>query len=362
MSAVRRGFVDSPLHGGKCPRWLFQRMQRLGGLIVETTVEFFGAEEFLRRISDPVFFQSLGCLLGFDWHSSGITTTLCGALKEGIKGRERELGIFICGGKGATSRKTPQEIQTYGELCSFSFADRLVYLSKMAAKIDSAALQDGYQLYHHVFFFTSSGNWAVVQQGMNETLRLARRYHWLGEMVRDLVCEPHRGVCAQRREKRALNLVARESESCREGMVQLVDQSAESLIGEMQQVLHLALPSRHHIQEGDFDLSRISKILYSLCAERPANFERLLATPGVGPKTLRALALTSEVVLGAPPSFRDPVSFSFAHGGKDGIPYPVDRKVYQESISFLEELLRKVKTDPQERNKMYRQLKLLSGW
>ncbi|BER91896.1 DUF763 domain-containing protein [Atrimonas thermophila] len=362
MSAIRRGFVDSPLHGGKCPRWLFQRMQRLGGLIIEAIVEFFGAEEFLRRISDPLFFQSLGCLLGFDWHSSGVTTTLCGALKEGIRGREQELGIFICGGKGATSRKTPQEIQAYGERCSFSFADQLVYLSKMTAKIDSAALQDGYQLYHHVFFFTSSGSWAVVQQGMNEALRLARRYHWLSETVKDLVCEPHRGICAQRRESRVLNLVARESENCRKGMVQLIEQNGKALIGEVHKVLHFALPSRHHIEEGDFDLSRISKTLYNLCAEKPADFEGLLATPGVGPKTLRALALTSEVVLGAPPSFKDPVSFSFAHGGKDGIPYPVDRKTYQESITFLEELLRRVRTTPQEKNKMYKQLKLLSGW
>jgi len=358
---VKRAFADLPLHGGKCPPWLFERMKILGGLIIEAIVEFFGPEEVLRRISDPVFFQSLGCLLGFDWHSSGLTTTLCGALKEGVRGKEKDLRLFICGGKGATSRKTPEEIYAHAQKNAFSFADHLVYLSRMSAKVDNSALQDGYNLYHHAFFFTSSGKWAVVQQGMNPDNKYARRYHWWGEGVKDLVCEPHQGIWGEKKETQVLNLVARESTGCREGMVELVQEKPEKLKKDMTLIPHLSLPSRHFIKEGDFNLGRIDKTLQMIHEKKPQNFETLLAFPGVGPKTLRALALTTEVVMGASPSFTDPVSFSFAHGGKDGIPFPVDRETYRETIEFFTKVVQHSRVSSADKNKMYQQLKLLVG-
>jgi len=354
---VKRGFADLPLHGGQCPPWLFQRMKRLGGAIIETIVSFFGPEEFLRRIADPVFFQSLGCLLGFDWHSSGLTTTLCGALKEGIRGKEDALGVYVCGGKGGVSRKTPEEIATHAERQGFSFAETLIQYSKLSAKVDNTALQDGYTLYHHVFFFTACGAWSVVQQGMNVESRFARRYHWLGERVDDFVCEPHTGICGVRQEVGVLNLVARESTACREAMVRFVREDPPMVLREMRKVKYLFLPRRHEITPVDFDGKRLGKTLLSLHERAPQDFADFLSVPGVGPKTVRALALTIQVVFGAKPSFRDPVSFSFAHGGKDGIPFPVDRATYDTTIAFFEKLLSHCRLGINEKEKMYEQLK-----
>lgn len=357
---MRRAIADLPLHGGKCPPWLFERMKTLGGLIMEAIVEFFGEEEILCRISDPVFFQSLGCLLGFDWHSSGLTTTLCGALKEGVRGKEKDLRLFICGGKGATSRKTPEEICLHAQKHALPFAGQMVYRSRMSAKVDNSALQDGYNLYHHTFFFTFSGKWAVVQQGMNPDTKYARRYHWWGEGVKDLVCEPHQGIWGEKKEREVLNLVARESTDCREGIVKLAQEKPEKLKEEMTLIPRLSLPSRHFIKEEDFNLGRIDKTLHMIYEEKPQNFENLLALRGVGPKTLRALALTTEVVMGASPSFTDPVSFSFAHGGKDGIPFPVDRETYQETIEFFTQVVQRSRASSIDKRKMYEQLKLLT--
>lgn len=357
----RSGFADLPLHGGQCPPWLFARMKALGGRIVEAIVLLFGPEEFLRRIADPVFFQSLGCLLGFDWHSSGLTTTLCGALKEGIRGKERDLGLYICGGKGGTSRKTPEEILRYSDRDSLPFGDALVYCSRLSAKVDNTALQDGYTLYHHTFFFTASGRWSVVQQGMNPATRFARRYHWLGERVTDFVCEPHSGICGTK-EKSVLNLVARESKPCQEGIVTLLQEGFPTLRRNVHEVLRrLVLPERHDIVAGDFDLSRLERTLALVCERKPASFLEVLGAQGVGQKTLRALALTAEVVLGTPPSYTDPVSFSFAHGGKDGTPFPVDRKTYDATIAFLSQVVERMKVEVSEKKRMYEQLRLLSG-
>lgn len=356
---MRRGFAELPLHGGQCPPWLFQRMKRLGGEIVEAIASLFGPEEVLRRISDPVFFQSLGCLLGFDWHSSGLTTTLCGALKEGIRGKEDALGLYICGGKGGVSRRTPQEILLHAERKGFSFAEQFVTYSKLSAKVDNTALQDGYTLYHHVFFFTASGSWSVVQQGMNSENRLARRYHWLGERVEDFVCEPHSGICGMRKEPQVLNLVAQESAPCRKGIMEIVQDSPAVVIQEIARVKSLSLPRRHGILPEDFDLKRIEKTLWNVREKNPQNFAEFLSVSGVGPKTLRALALTAEVVLGAPASFKDPVSFSFAHGGKDGIPFPVDRQTYDATIDFLGKLVNHARVGISEKKKMHEQLRLL---
>ncbi|MGQ9622337.1 MAG: DUF763 domain-containing protein [Candidatus Caldatribacteriaceae bacterium] len=357
----RSGFADLPLHGGQCPPWLFERMKRLGGHIIEAVVALFGPEEFLRRIADPVFFQSLGCLLGFDWHSSGLTTTLCGALKEAVRGKEKDLGLYICGGKGGTSRKTPEEIVAHAEKDALPFGEEFVEYSKLSAKVDNTALQDGYTLYHHVFFFTASGKWSVVQQGMNPQTSFARRYHWLGEAVRDFVCEPHAGICGIK-EREVLNLVARESRPCREGIVAILQEDLPAVRKEVEgAVRHLLLPARHLITGEDFDLTRMEKTLSALCEKKPGSFVEVLKARGVGPKTLRALALTAEVVLGAPPSYTDPVSFSFAHGGKDGTPFPVDRAAYDTTIDFLEKVVGCLRVGVTEKKRAYEQLKLLSG-
>ncbi len=356
---MRRAIADLPLHGGKCPPWLFERMKTLGGLIMEAIVEFFGEEEILCRISDPVFFQSLGCLLGFDWHSSGLTTTLCGALKEGVRGQRKRPDFSSAAEKEQLPARLRRNMPSCPETCP-PFADQMVYRSRMSAKVDNSALQDGYNLYHHTFFFTFSGKWAVVQQGMNPDTKYARRYHWWGEGVKDLVCEPHQGIWGEKKEREVLNLVARESTDCREGIVKLAQEKPEKLKEEMTLIPRLSLPSRHFIKEEDFNLGRIDKTLHMIYEEKPQNFENLLALRGVGPKTLRALALTTEVVMGASPSFTDPVSFSFAHGGKDGIPFPVDRETYQETIEFFTQVVQRSRASSIDKRKMYEQLKLLT--
>jgi len=297
-------------------------------------------------------------VLGFDWHSSGLTTTTCGALKEGIRGIENELGFFVAGGKGGTSRKTPQQIEACGDLISAK-TDDLVYASKMTAKVDSAALQDGYQLYHHVFVFTRDGSWGVVQQGMNETTRYARRYHWLGESVSDFVCEPHTAICSERRGE-TLNLVASESSPARQVITQIAaENDPQKSIAEIKRLQTLDLPSRHHIAVQDIHPDRMQKILLSTYEQSPESFESLLGIVGVGPKTIRALSLLAELIYGVPPSYSDPARFSFAHGGKDGHPYPVDRRTYDQSIELLRRVLSRCKIDLSEKERAIRRL---DGW
>ncbi len=342
MYPTRTGIANLPLHYGKAPRWLFERMVRLGREITIAIVTDFGAEEMLRRLSHPYWFQAFGCVLGFDWHSSGVTTTLCGALKEGVQGLERDLGLFVAGGKGKTSRQTPVEIEHWGELTSINPAP-LVYASRMSAKVDSAALQDGYQLYHHTFLFTSRGSWAVVQQGMNENTRYARRYHWLGESVTEFVNEPHSAILSETRGQ-ALNLVAGESEPARKTIAEIVSEmKPDVMLAELKRIKTLDLPAHHYLGTADLHPDSLSKILLSTYESQPQNFEKLLGLPGVGPKTIRALSLISELIYGIAPSYRDPARYSFAHGGKDGIPYPVDRKTYDQSIELLARAISKTK-------------------
>ncbi|RLC72415.1 MAG: DUF763 domain-containing protein [Chloroflexi bacterium] len=334
MGFRRTGIANLPLHYGKVPRWLFERMTLLAREVCLVIVEEFGPEELLRRMSDPYWFQAFGCALGYDWHSSGLTTTLCAALKEGIKGLEKSLGLFVAGGKGRTSRGTPLEISRWGDLIGLN-PEPLAYASRMVAKVDTSALQDGYQLYHHTFIFTSSGAWAVVQQGMNEDTRYARRYHWLGEGVRDFVCEPHAAICSDQRGE-VLNLVAQESTPAREVIAQIAaEQKPEKTISELKKLTTLDLPRRHWLSPSDIHPEKLSKIFLSTYEQSPRNFEELLGLPKVGPKTIRALALLAELIYGAPPSFRDPARYSFAHGGKDGRPYPIDRETYDQSIQLL---------------------------
>jgi len=313
-------------------------MVKLSRAILETMVSESGPEEVLRRLSDPFWFQALGCVLGFDWHSSGLTTTTCGALKESIKGIQPSIGLYICGGKGAVSRKTPDEIIESCETEGMA-PEPLVYASRMSAKVDSAAVQDGYQIYHHTFVFTPNGEWAVIQQGMNEETRYARRYHWLGGDVEDFVCEPHSAVCGGAAGQLTLNLVASESAPARSRTAELSHEKPEKLIGELKKLKSLNLPKRHQILISDINPDRLEKTLLSSYENSPGDFEGLLGVRGVGPATIRALTLLSEILYGDLASFKDPARFSFAHGGKDGIPYPVDRPGYDKTISILKKAI-----------------------
>jgi hypothetical protein len=351
---MRRGIVNLPLHYGKAPSWLFERMTLLAREITRVLVVEFSPEEVLHRLSDPFWFQAFGCLLGFDWHSSGLTTTVCGALKEGLRGLEEETGIFVAGGKGRTSRKTPQEIE--GKCDRFSVeAAPLIYASRMSAKVDSSALQDGYQLYHHLFVFTLQGGWCVIQQGMNTTTRYARRYHWLGEGVDDFCCEPHAAICCDVRGQ-VLNMVAHESQGARVAVAALAREEPTRVIAEASRIAELHLPERHYIAARDLNSQRLHKVLLHTYEQGPQTFEEVLSISGVGPKTIRALSLMAELIYGGRPSFQDPARFSLAHGGKDGHPYPVDRETYDRTIDFLKQGLWAAKAGHSEKLKAMQRL------
>ncbi|MEW6161972.1 MAG: DUF763 domain-containing protein [Nitrospirota bacterium] len=340
---LRTGTATLPLHYGKAPKWLFSRMTTLSREIIIAVVTEFGVTELLKRLSDPYWFQALGCLLGFDWHSSGLTTTVTGALKEGIKGMENELGIFMAGGKGLTSRRAPEHILSYADKYSIN-PSPLIYASRMSAKVDNTALQDGYQLYHHAFIFTYKGNWAVIQQGMNLVNKTARRYHWLGEDVKDFVIEPHKAICCDTRQ-RTLNMVALESEDARKISVALSKEGPDRVIKEVKAICELPLPERHNVTVTDIDTKRLYRIFTKTYERQPEDFERLLGIEGVGPKTIRALSLVSELIYGKPPSYRDPARFSFAHGGKDGTPFPVDRNTYDKTIEIMKNAIQSARID-----------------
>jgi hypothetical protein len=356
---MKTGTASLPLHGGKAPAWLFGRMKKLAREISVYIIGEFGPDNMLARLSDPFWFQAFGCVLGFDWHSSGLTTTVCAAVKEGLKG-VGGLGFHPAGGKGGTSRKTPGEIERVCETTGTD-ASPLVYASRMSAKVDSAAIQDGYQLYHHSFFFTDEGKWCVVQQGMNEDNRTARRYHWRGEDVSDPVCEPHSGVCADRREERVLNMVARESADARDRSAEAARLEPAKLFREVEAAVRLDMPRRHGIETGDISSKHFARILVSTYEAQPDGFESLLGMKGVGGKTIRALSLISELVYGAEPSFRDPARFSFAHGGKDGIPYPVARETYDETVEVFRKALNASRADVSEKKRAFGRLRHIAA-
>ena len=352
----RTGVAHLPLHDGATPPWLFQRMRLLSRYVVLTLVEEFGPGEVLRRLADSFWFQALGCLLGFDWHSSGLTTVVCAALKEGLQGLEQDAGVLVAGGKGRTSRRTPAEIEALAE--RFAFDPRpLVYASRMAAKVDSAALQDGYQIYHHTFFFTPDGAWAIVQQGMNEATRYARRYHWLSQTVSDFVCEPHAGIVAQR-VGAALNMVAEEAGPARALSAELAREGPARLLRDWERLRRLDLPARHHLLPHDLDLARLERGVRRAYEAQPRDFEALLGTEGVGPKTVRALALVGELVYGVSPSYRDPARYTYAHGGKDGHPYPVDRATYDRTVEALRRAVERARLGQREKLQALRRLAL----
>lgn len=356
---MRTGSVDLPLHSGECPRWLFERMTKLGRALLMLLVREEGPIGVLKRLADPFWFQALGCVMGFDWHSSGLTTTVCGALKEAVRGHEGELGIFIAGGKGKTSRKTPQDIIAYGEKFGLpNTTQKLIYASKMSAKVDNTALQDGYQLYHHTFIFTAKGEWAVVQQGMNTAAKRARRYHWFSEKVSSFVVEPHSAICCDQKEKQVLNLVAGSSEISRQTIAALGCMNPEKVVREYTK---LVLPSRHSLFMEHLQPESLQRVLLKTYERQPADFEAVLSIPGVGPKTIRALSLIAELAYGARPSYQDPAKFSFAHGGKDGYPYPVNRALYDQTITILEQAIKEAKIGREEKLQAFKRLQFLTA-
>ena len=344
---MRTGTAHLPLHGGKAPRYLFDRMVRLARELSLIIIAENGTLELMRRLSDPFWFQAFGCVLGYDWHSSGVTTVVCGALKEAWKPISKETGLFIAGGKGATSRKTPSEIEALeGEIKVAPSG--LIYASRMSAKVDNSALQDGYQIYHHSFIFDREGRWAVVQQGMNTDKGWARRYHWLSETVASFVDEPHAGIITSERTE-PLNMVAHESEGARNASAELAAEKPWKNLLELKKLKHVDLPGHHQVLIRDINPDRLATTLLSAYEAQPQNFEQLLGTRNVGPRTIRALALLSEIVYGATPSFVDPARFSFAHGGKDGHPYPVDKETYDRSIQILHAAVERAKIGERER-------------
>lgn len=361
-------------------------MTKLAGAITMAIVEDSGPAEMLRRLSDPWWFQAFGCVLGFDWHSSGVTTVTCGAMKEAAKTFGDDLGILVAGGKGGASRKTPQEIETAAERHAIARGERLVYASRMSAKVDSAAVQDGFSIYHHAFFFTPDGQWCVVQQGMREQSGWARRYHWLGESVDDFVCEPHEAIsdlCTSAPQpsrsgpaSTRLNMVAEEAGKNRDASAALTRESPDWLLTEIQRYTEgptLFAPARHQVLDVDVNPKRLKKLVTIAHEQHPQDFETLLGVRGIGPATIRSLSLLAEVIFDAPASRRDPAEpragldadpgerrqwadYSYAHGGKDGTPFPVDRSTYDQNIEVLTDAVRKARVGDNDKFNALRRL------
>jgi len=344
-------------------------------------VDDYGPEEMLRRLSDPWWFQAFGCVLGFDWHSSGLTTVTCGALRQAHKYLGDDLGIIVTGGKGRTSRKTPDEIAVASDRYGIQGGDRLVYASRMSAKVDSAAVQDGFQIYHHSFFLSPSGAWCVVQQGMNANARCARRYHWLGESVDDFVCEPHYGLGDLGLRKRPsnlvqgelplLNMVARDSADNRRACAALVRENPDWLLSEIRRMTEgptLFAPHHHPVLHADVNLPRLQKTLVLAHERNPGDFETLLGTRSVGPATVRSLALLAEIVHRAPASREAPrgrhdrkwADYSHAHGGKDGFPFPVDKATYDRNTRVLLDAVRKARLGQRDRAHALKRLSMIA--
>lgn len=326
----RSGSADMPLHYGHVPPWLANRMALLGSAIVETIIIEYGKNEVIRRLSDPFWFQSLGAVMGMDWHSSGITTSVMGALKKAINPRSRELGIYICGGKGKFSRETPNELLKIGNLTGLD-ADYLVRCSKLTAKVDNTAIQDGFQLYLHNFILTDEGEWTVVQQGMSDFSSTARRYHWHSADIKSFVEEPHTFIYGKN-QGQILNMTDANAKGARNAIMEMSKESPEKMLREIK---HLIMPNHHDVRQKDVDMKRLGTTLWLAHDTQPKDFEDLILLQGVGPRTLQSLALVSEVIYGTPSRFTDPARFSMAHGGKDGHPFPVPTKVYDEAITVL---------------------------
>jgi hypothetical protein len=330
----RSGTADLPLHGGHVPAWLAGRMVKLGTAISEAIILQHGRSELLTRLSDPFWFQALGSVMGMDWHSSGITTSVLGALKRGLNPRSHELGVYVCGGRGRHSRKTPDELRTLAERTGLDGPD-LIRTSRLTAKIDNNAIADGLQLYLHSFIVTAEGEWAVVQQGLNDASGLARRYHWHSPAVRDFTAEPHTAIVGEHRGV-IMNLVDRQALPAQQAMLAIAHEHPDTTL---QEARRLVVPRHHEVRAENVDLKRLGAVLAAAYESDPRDFASLLLMENLGPRTLQSLALIAEVVHGTPARFSDPARFSFAHGGKDGHPFPVPVKTYDESISVLRRAL-----------------------
>jgi hypothetical protein len=347
----RSGSADMPLHYGYVPQWLAERMAKLGLAVIENIVIDYGKDEVLRRLSDPFWFQSLGAVMGMDWHSSGITTSVMAALKRSINPHSRELGIYICGGKGKYSKQTPAELLRISEATGLD-GNHLVKCSKLSAKVDNTAIQDGFQLYTHNFILSETGKWAVVQQGMSDISSTARRYHWHSEQLTSFVNEPHTSIYGQNHGM-ILNMTDKQADSSRNGVMQIATENPDYMLREINK---LVMPGHHYVTAKDVDLKRLGAVLWLAHEKQPADFEELLLLQGLGSRTLQSLALVSEVIHGTPSRFKDPARFSFAHGGKDGHPFPVPTKVYDETISTLQNAVYKAQIGQSEKNEAIKRL------
>ena len=388
------GHADLPLHGGTVPKWLADRMMVMGTLIVESLVQNYGKQEVLTRLSDPLWFQSLGAVMGMDWHSSGITTSVMWALKRGLNPRAKELGIYICGGRGKYSRETPAELLSLSEASGLD-GDSLVRSSKLCAKVDNTAVQDGFNLYQHNFILTDEGDWVVVQQGMNAQTKTARRYHWSSSELKSFVNEPHTAVIGENQGS-ILNLTSSKADKTRSGILEISGERPDKILKEISGILvpentitygyggsskanvveqgllfpdlesskeevvfegrNIILPRHHEVQKEDVDLKRLGAVLVNAYERNSQTFDDLLLTPGLGPRTLQSLTLVSEVIHGTPSRFEDPARFSFAHGGKDGHPFPVPLKIYDESIRVLRDSIEKSKLGFNEKSEAIKRL------
>lgn len=351
----RSGYADLPLHYGRVPVWLAERMTKLGGAIVEALVLEYGKSEVLRRLSDPMWFQALGCVLGMDWHSSGITTSVMGALKRAVNPMSKEIGIYICGGRGKHSLQTPNELLKIASQTGLD-GDALVRSSKLTAKIDNTAIQDGFQLYLHNFILTDKGEWAVVQQGLNDASGMARRYHWHSTQFNSFVDEPHVGVCGVN-QGLILNLTDRNALNTRRSIVDLTMENPDKMLSEIRKI---TLPRHHDVTVNDVNMKRLGAVLTIAHEIQTKNFESLLLLAGAGPRTIQSLTLVSEIIYGTPSRFTDPARYSFAHGGKDGHPFPVPLNVYDETIGVLRTSIEKAKLGMTDRQKAIQQLSIIA--
>jgi hypothetical protein len=355
MNMKRSGTADLPLHGGRVPPWLATRMTELGTAIAEQVILNYGQSEFLTRLSDPFWFQAYGAVMGMDWHSSGITTSVLGALKRGMNPRSSELGLMVCGGRGRHSVRTPDELRAFSQRTGLD-GDTLARTSRLTARIDNNAVADGFQLYLHSFVITQSGEWAVVQQGMNPDSRLARRYHWHSISVRDFVSAPHTAIVGQPQGE-ILNLVDARAKKAQGALLTIAKEPVTSSLNEARKLI---MPIHHDVRAKDVDLKRLGAVLAVAHEQNLRDFASLLLVEGLGPRTLQSLALIAEIVHGAPARFSDPARFSFAHGGKDGHPFPVPLKTYDESLGILRSSLEAARLGHAEKVEGFRRLDRLT--
>lgn len=347
----KKGTADLPLHYGKVPAWLSDRMALLGGAIAEAVILEYGRHVFLERISDPFWFQSLGCVLGMDWHSSGITTSVMGALKRSLNERSGELGVFICGGRGKYSRQTPDELLRIGDRTGID-AGRMIYNSRLTAKVDNTAIQDGFPLYLHNFIVTREGEWAVIQQGMNTGEHTARRYHWHSASMSSFLETPHTSVYGKS-QGRILNLTDKKAAPAKQAILEIARENPERT---MQEFKKLVMPRHHEVTLKEVHQKRLGAVLAIAHHQPPQDMESLLLLNGIGPRTIQSLVLVSEVIYGTPSRFDDPARFSFAHGGKDGHPFPVPTKVYDEAIAVLDKALQRARLNKQDKMNAFKKL------